>query len=231
MQTIRKLVDNIESMEIKSIVEDFLRNPSLGITDVQPLINIEDSPAAPRKHHFYTGGLLVHTYSVARIALTLSEVFNEVYGLKVNRDIVIATAILHDIYKYYQYAPDNVNGGYKLREDWYLSHDYAIVAELSRRNPHDKLIRALSEVHGQAPFSTIEGLIVHLADSIDARLGEILQNMLISKLREYEKNCAIYKVLDVLIKKHGVNRIISLTLENSDELKKLFEQECKSMTQ
>jgi 7,8-dihydroneopterin 2',3'-cyclic phosphate phosphodiesterase len=228
LQVIRELVNLIKDDELKKIVEDVLNNPVLSFTNIKALIKLDESPAAPRKHHFFTGGLILHTYTVTKIALMLSEIFYEVYGIRADKDTVLATAVLHDIFKYYQYVPDKVNGGYKAREDWYLSHDYAIVAELSRRNAPDKLIRAITEVHGQTPFSTLEGLIVHLADTIDARIGEILQNIMLSKLRDYEKKCELYKVLDSLIKKHGVREIVSRALINDDEFKKIFENECRN---
>ena len=230
LECIEKLAEKIESEELKRVVLSIVKNPVLTITDIKPLIKLEESPAAPRKHHFFTGGLLIHTCTVAKIAISLADIVEEVYGIKVDRDLVIATSILHDIYKYYQYAPDSLNGGYKAREDWYLSHDYAIVAELSKRNAPEKLIRAVTEVHGQVPFSTIEGLLVHLADSVDARLGEVLQNILLSRVRDYEKLCALYKALDHLISARGVKGILGLALEDVAGFRKVFEDACKEIT-
>jgi len=51
---------------------------------------------------------------------------------------------------------------------------------------------------------------------------------MLSKLRDYEKNCELYKVLDSLIKKHGVREIVSRALINDDEFKKIFENECRN---
>lgn len=229
LNALRELASSIANEELRRVVCSILDNPLLSFTSVKPLITLEESPAAPRKHHFFKGGLAVHTLSVVKIALALSNVLSEVYGLEVNRDLVVATAILHDIYKYYQYAQDTVYGGYKPREDWYLSHDYAVVAELARRGAPEELIRAVSEVHGLVPFTTLEGLIVHLSDSVDARLGEILQNMVLNRVRDYEaRNCQLYKALNNMIENHGLKYVLRLVFNNPDELRELFEKECNT---
>jgi 7,8-dihydroneopterin 2',3'-cyclic phosphate phosphodiesterase len=219
----------IEKESYRKTVLSILSDPKLSFTEVKPLIELCQAPAAPRKHHFFTGGLVLHTLSVALIAKKLAEVFRDLYGVSIDDSLVVATALLHDIYKFYQYAPDPINGGYRAREDWYLSHDYAIVAELAKRGAPDELIRAVSEVHGLAPFSTIEGLVVHLADSIDARFGEYLQNELLAKIKEVEREgCAVHKVLDELVKKRGLKTAIQLMQQDVEkfviELKELCKQ-------
>jgi hypothetical protein len=85
LQVIQELVNLIKDNELKKIVEDVLNNPVLSFTDVKAKIKLEESPAAPRKHHFFTGGLILHTYTVTKIALTLSEIFYEVYGIRADR--------------------------------------------------------------------------------------------------------------------------------------------------
>ncbi|WP_319642819.1 HD domain-containing protein [Methanovulcanius yangii] len=53
-------------------------------------------PAARYKHHAYTGGLAEHTLEVVRIATAMA---GGVRGVEMDRDMVIAGAILHDIGK------------------------------------------------------------------------------------------------------------------------------------
>ncbi|MEM1526885.1 MAG: HD domain-containing protein [Ignisphaera sp.] len=204
VEKLKSIALSINNDDVKKIVLDLLENPRLSFASNKPLIQVEVSPAAPRKHHMFTGGLFVHTYSVAKIALTLCNIFEEIYGIPINKDLVIAASILHDIFKYYQYTIDDKEGGYKARDDWYLSHDYAIVAELALRGAKDDLIRVVSEVHGIAPIKTFEGLIVHLADTIDARFGEYIQNNAISLLKELEDyDIKPYAILDEIIKSEG----------------------------
>ncbi|MEL9940529.1 MAG: HD domain-containing protein [Ignisphaera sp.] len=224
-----ELANSIAKDEYRRVVLDILNNPVLTFSNAKPLIAFENSPAAPRKHHFFSGGLLIHTISVVLTAKCIANTFKNVYGVDVDVDLVVASAILHDLFKYYQYVPDPTNGGYKPREDWYLSHDYAVVAELSRRGAPDVLIRVVSEAHGLSPFSTIEGLILHLADSVDARFGEYIQNVLISKLKDVEKEgCSVYKALDELVKAIGIKNLLKELQENRENLMKRAVEICRS---
>lgn len=219
-----ELAESINREDLRRIVFSILKNPLLSISSTQPAVVFEESPAAPRKHHMFSGGLIIHTYSVAKIALTLCDIFSEVYKLSVDRDLVLSAAILHDIYKYYQYIKDDKEGGYRARDDWYLSHDYAIVAELATRGAKDDLIRVVSEVHGVTPIKTYEGLIVHLADSIDARFGEYIQNNIISLLKELEQQGhKPHAVVDESVKIFGVE-ILGLASKDKDSFLRLIRE-------
>jgi 7,8-dihydroneopterin 2',3'-cyclic phosphate phosphodiesterase len=90
----------------------------------------------------------------------------------------------------------------------------------------------VSEAHGQAPFSTLEGLIVHLADSADARFSEFIQGVLLSKLRDVEKEgCSVYKALDELVKKKGLKTTVQLMLQSIDKLVEEAKKLCKLQTE
>jgi len=133
------------------------------------------APASKRRHHSYAAGLVVHTYSTAKIALCLSELVEEVYGVKVDRDTVIAAALLHDLFKHITYN-EVYPGKYassKLGER--LDHMSLIIGELyARRFPLD-VIHAVAAHHGEnSPIEprTIEALVVHLADNTDAEMND-----------------------------------------------------------
>ena len=178
--------ESIKNPEIRKITIDLLREPKVTFTNVEAKISFFESPAAPRKHHAYPGGLLDHTLGVVEIAEKLIEVYRNVYGASVDRDIVVAAALLHDIFKYYQYEPDPLTGGYRPRSDWYFSHDFLMVAELSVRRAPDRLIRAVAETHGTVPFSMIESQIVHQADSTDSEFVSKLQDIVWRTCRDIE---------------------------------------------
>jgi len=224
-----KYAKMIECRELRESVISILNNPILTISRATPLISIEESPAAPRKHHAYSGGLIQHTISVISIALRLSDVFEEIYGIKLSKDLVIASAILHDIFKFYQYERDEVNGGFRARNDWYLSHDYAIIAELAARKAPEKLIRCLSEIHGNVPLTMLECLVVHLADSIDASFNEHIQNVLMNIARDIENlSRGKYRAYDVFIKliERGLGKALESIIgtTRSQLLKKLLRE-------
>uniref|UniRef100_A0A7C5TKB5 HD domain-containing protein n=1 Tax=Ignisphaera aggregans TaxID=334771 RepID=A0A7C5TKB5_9CREN len=228
---IKEIVDNIKDSEIRKLTIDIISNPKLSFTSIKPLIELTESPAAPRKHHMFSGGLMIHTVSVAKIALALCKIFEEIYGVEINRDLVIAASILHDIYKYYQYDRDALNGGYRPRDDWYLSHDYAVVAEVAKRGGGDNIIRVLSEVHGIAPITTFEGLVVHLADSIDAKFGEHIQNEIISEIKNSgveNRGCKPIELFDIAIKKFGIHTVFRYAKDNA-KLYELFNELCSEV--
>jgi 7,8-dihydroneopterin 2',3'-cyclic phosphate phosphodiesterase len=175
-----KLVNKARSISdptLRTITMRLLEEPVVTFTKVEPKISFFESPAAPKKHHAYPGGLLDHTLGVVEIAEKLIEVYRETYGAEVNRDIVVSAAILHDLFKYYQYERDPLTGGYRPRSDWYFSHDFLMVAELSVRGAPDPLIRAVAETHGTTPFTMIESQIVHQADSTDSEMVSKIQDI------------------------------------------------------
>ena len=113
--------ETIGNEKLRSITLELLKNPVITFVKVEPKITFFESPAAPRKHHAYPGGLLDHTLGVTLIAEKLVDVYSTVYGASIDRDVVIAAALLHDLFKYYQYEPDPLTGGYRPRSDWYLA--------------------------------------------------------------------------------------------------------------
>ncbi len=185
-ERITRLAEEIADPELRRIAMELLEEPRITFTKVEPKITFEESPAAPKKHHAYPGGLLDHTLGVAMIARSLTSVFESVYGASVDKDLVLCGAIIHDVFKYYQYEPDPITGGFRPRSDWYLSHDFALVAELTKRGAPDRLIRLVAEVHGTVPFTMIESQVVHQADSVDASFIGNLQDVIWYACRDIE---------------------------------------------
>ncbi len=198
---IKSLAESIRDERVRAITLELLDNPVITFTSVEPLIKFYESPAAPHKHHSYPGGLLEHTLSVALLSIEIARAREKVYGVRVDRDYVVAASILHDIFKYYQYRYDSIVEGFRIRTDWFLAHDYAVVAELARRGAPDKLIRILAETHGNSPFTTVESIIVHDADSIDASYASNLQDIVWSVCRdiEIEKKIPALKVFNRIL--------------------------------
>ncbi|RLE50269.1 MAG: dihydroneopterin 2',3'-cyclic phosphate phosphodiesterase [Candidatus Methanomethylicota archaeon] len=168
----------IKDPDLREKTIEILKNPSidekLRLGDHTPL---SIAPASKRGHHSYPMGLIQHTLSCVKLALALCDSIEKVYGGKVNRDIVIASALLHDIYKFYSYQESDQ--GYmssKLGER--LDHLSLAIGELYRRSFPLEVIHAVVAHHGKSsPITprTIEALVVHLADKIDSELSaEIL---------------------------------------------------------
>ncbi|HDQ08494.1 MAG TPA: HDIG domain-containing protein [Methanoculleus sp.] len=78
----------------RSITRGPLRDFVRAALEAYPLFF--EVPAARYKHHAYAGGLAEHSYEVARMAAAMAD---GVSGVAMDRDMVIAGAILHDIGK------------------------------------------------------------------------------------------------------------------------------------
>ena len=85
------IINKIEDKEIKDIVEHFFLDEDFSS-------KFKVSPAAMYIHHGWIGGLLEHTLSVVKIALDICKYYD------VNKDLVIAGCLLHDIGKLEEFA-------------------------------------------------------------------------------------------------------------------------------
>jgi 3'-5' exoribonuclease len=138
------------------------------------------NPAAKRFHHAYIGGLLEHSVDVAETALAVAAI---VPG--VDRDLVIAGALLHDIGKTEEISSDI---GFAYTETGHLLGHITAGALIVEKTAG--LVQFLSEAdrksllhivlahHGSAehgsPVScaTQEAVIVHYADEMNAVLQQ-----------------------------------------------------------
>lgn len=147
------------------------------------LARFADAPAAKSFHHAYLGGLLEHTVAVA----DLCDHVSQQYG-RVNRDLLITTALLHDVGKVdeltFERAIDYSDAGR------FLGHVILGVTLVSERAagipgfPEEKLrmlLHAIVSHHGELEWGspkrpkTIEALILHHVDNLDAKVKGFLE--------------------------------------------------------
>jgi len=173
------LADKIRDKKLRGKVIELLENPTFEINGKKYSgLSLDVSPAGLSHHHCYPGGYIEHVVSTANIALAICDSAEKVYHGKVNRDLVIAGVLLHDIFKPVTYAV-NENGSYSpTRLADYMDHLSLAISELVRRGFPLEVVHVVSAHHGDyGPIRphTVEALICHLADLIDSRLnGEIL---------------------------------------------------------
>jgi 3'-5' exoribonuclease len=135
-------------------------------------------PGAESVHHAYLGGLLEHTWSIARHARRSLEVYPAL-----NKDLVLAGAILHDLGKIKELAnPEcpqrTVPGGLigHIVLGWEIVRAEAQILDF----PDEDLLRELEHIiishHGSEEFGspilpmTPEAFLVYYLDEIDAKL-------------------------------------------------------------
>lgn len=109
---LKQLADTIKNKELRKKVLNFLEKPTFelnGKTYTGPSFDV--CPGGITHHHTYRGGYIEHIMATQKIALALCDVTEEVYGGKVDRDLVTAGVLLHDVYKPITYMVDE-NGNF-----------------------------------------------------------------------------------------------------------------------
>jgi 3'-5' exoribonuclease len=142
-------------------------------------------PAALRYHHPYLGGLLEHTWFVTRHALASLAIYPEL-----NRNLVLAGAILHDLGKVKELAnppaPERTVPGHLLGHivlGWEMVRSEAQALNF----PDPILLVQLEHIilshHGSMEFGspilpkTREALLVNFLDDLDAKLKMMSQHL------------------------------------------------------
>ena len=172
MEEVERLAEEIKDDKLRGMVLELLRKPTLDFD--YPCLSVEECPAGAFQHHSYSGGLLQHTIGVTRLSMTLCDLVEGVYDGKVNRDTVVAGALIHDIMKIYTYEPRG-DGSYMssaLGEK--VDHLTLLVAELYKRGFPVDVVHVAASHHGDvSPVKpkTMEALIVSIADLADSELS------------------------------------------------------------
>jgi 7,8-dihydroneopterin 2',3'-cyclic phosphate phosphodiesterase len=208
-----ELAEKINNPDLRQKVIELVKNPKLTFLDhPEKYTSLKDSPASKRRHHSYQKGLVIHTIATTRLALSLAEILEEIYKVRVDRDVVIAASLLHDLFKHLTYF-EVYPGKYvrsKLGER--LDHLSLIIGELyARKFPLD-VIHAVVAHHGDnGPIEprTIEALLVHMADRTDAEINdkvlfaakEIIKECLMKEVVTLPREVSPYEV--IIAKKEG----------------------------
>ncbi|MBN2298948.1 MAG: HD domain-containing protein [Deltaproteobacteria bacterium] len=138
------------------------------------------APAAKGIHHNYIGGLLEHTLAMLKSIDALYPVYAH---LGINRDLLIAGAILHDIGKIYEYSYQRVID--MTPEGRLIGHIYLSAHMVDQKIagmegfPEELRLQLLHLIlghHGQLEFGspklpmTKEAIMLHMLDDLDAKL-------------------------------------------------------------
>lgn len=150
-------------------------------------------PAAKGMHHAYVGGLLEHIYKMARSADLLSNVYSEL-----NRDVLIAGVLLHDIGKLLELRKVGLTTVYTIAGSLLghlvlglniIDHAARCTLEEELRSPRDEELllmtkHAVASHHGRLEWGavkvpmTTEALVVHQLDVLDARLNNAADSLI-----------------------------------------------------
>lgn len=171
-QKIVKIISSMKNTYVKQLMENIYINDK----EINGLFTSHS--AAKTMHHNYMGGLLEHTLSIVEICDFLSSHYEDI-----DRDLLIATALLHDTGKIYELStfPNN-----DYTDDGQLLGHITMGVELVNRKadeiedfPHKlrSLIKhGILSHHGQYEYGspkrpkTKEAFILSSIDELDAKL-------------------------------------------------------------
>lgn len=183
MQKIFLKIDSIKNYHLKNLLKSFF-------DDQEFAEKFKRAPAAMKVHQPYIGGLAEHTVNVVNICETVGNIYKEM-----NRDFLIAMAILHDIGKIREYAYDKVLE--HTDEDKLLGHITIGIEMIDQKIksldnfPKDlKLMvkHTLLSHHGHFEFgsprlpSILAAIALHYADEMDAKVSGFIN------IKEENKN-------------------------------------------
>jgi len=141
------------------------------------------APAAKLYHHAYLGGLVEHTVAVA----DMCDFVGQQYG-RVDRDLLLTAALLHDVGKTrelsFETVIDFTDPGRFLG---HVIQGVMLVAEQAAKLPAfpdgklQQLLHCVASHHGELEWGspkrpkTIEALILHHVDNLDAKVKGFLE--------------------------------------------------------
>ena len=168
-------IDNIKDVYMKKLLLNVFEDKEFFTLFAQ-------APAAKTWHHNYIGGLLEHTISVTSICEFVSHLYS------VNKDLLITGAILHDIGKVAEYnvrptIEFTVEGrlvGHIPLGDKILCEKAAEIDNFPKETLM-KLRHLILSHHGEYEKAsarlpqTLEAIILHHADNLDAQTVGVIQ--------------------------------------------------------
>ena len=179
-----EMFDELVGIAEERIEDEPLRRLVAGILQAhrETLLTL---PAATRNHHAYIAGYLEHVLSVTRTAVFLADKYADYYTdlqPPLNKDLVVAGAVLHDIGKLRELRQNPQRTEYTAENDM-ISHilqgrDMVREAATETELDVETLLRLehiivshqrLPEWGSPKPPMTPEALIVHYADDLDAK--------------------------------------------------------------
>jgi 3'-5' exoribonuclease len=171
---LRSLTSSIRTPWLQALFADFW-------ADADFVARFKRAPAAKMMHHAYVGGLLVHCLSMAVLADKLAAHYSGV-----DRDLLIAGAILHDVGKVREF--DFTTAIDYSDEGRLLSHIVIGLEMVDQRlqgiadvpADHANLLKHMIVSHHGAPEfgaveppKTIEAVLLHYIDELDSKINAI----------------------------------------------------------
>ena len=162
------LFPEIREIENADLAEKVLAIWS-NVLDESEWERIEDVPKNPL-YASESDTLLRHTQAVIRMAMAVAKVVSGVYGRKIDMDVLIASAILHDVCKLREYGADGLSEFGKMMQHGVYSvvkgFEFGLPLEMNH------ILMTHTKKSTVAP-QTVEGLILHYVDYLDSDITRL----------------------------------------------------------
>lgn len=173
MKKLLKLTERIEDKTLRKKVMDFLEDlrlsskhfkkyPKEKLKDAGSLFVIPTSGLGPIERD-----IVNHTVVLTDLCIKTAENFKKNYGLKLNKDFLVAASILHDLMKVFEYRRDKK--GELEPTGIMLDHSMLAVAELYHRDFPEEVIHIVASHFGESgptPPRSFEAVIFHHLDAL-----------------------------------------------------------------
>ena len=173
MEELDKIINSIQDRHLSLLIHSLFSEKDIRETFIK-------APAAKGIHHNYVGGLLEHTLFVLKSIIALYPIYTHI---GINKDLLIAGALLHDIGKIYEYSCNKIIDmtpmGRLIGHIYISAHmtDQAIAKiEDFPEELRLQLLHIIISHHGQLEFGSpklpmsLEALFLHMLDDFDAKL-------------------------------------------------------------
>jgi len=169
MKRLIELAEKIQDRELRKKVVEFINNPKLSHKDFKkyPAMKIQDG-----RTMFSAGGtaverdILNHTIALAELCLRTADIVEKIYGIKINKDHLLAAAILHDIAHLFEYK--KTKSGIE-HTGVLLDHTMLGVAEFYHLGFPEQVIHIIAAHFGESgptPPRSYEALLFHQLDNM-----------------------------------------------------------------
>lgn len=156
------------------------------LNDTDRMEAFTKSPAAKALHHATVYGLLEHTLSVVRLALSVCDFYRTTTNMVINREHIVIGALFHDMGKVdelsmvkgFDYTTNGRLLGHIVGSSRILEN-YARTVENFPEEELDLLVHIILSHHGVLEFGspqvpkTIEAFLLSRIDDLDAKMNSI----------------------------------------------------------
>ncbi|QTA37157.1 HD domain-containing protein [Thermosipho ferrireducens] len=175
LKEILSLINTIHNEKLNQLLKEFFEK------DEKFIVQFKNCPAGARVHHNYVGGLAEHSYTVAQLCDNVCKVY-----MWLDRDLLIAGALLHDIGKVkdYEITPRGIEVTTQGELIGHIVSGYEMVRKkLNKINADEglslRLLHIILSHHGELEWGspvvpkTPEAYVLHMIENMDSKLNRI----------------------------------------------------------